>query len=149
MASPLLRRKPAHSPVRFSRLSGLTIIELLVVVVVIAVLAGFTLAALGGSNEQAARKRTQVEISSMGNALEAYRSKFGSYPPALNGSNVPLTNIARFLQSEKIAQASGVALDPFGNPYIYLYPGARNRASYDLYSEGRDKTQTNAYIGNW
>lgn len=146
---PQSRQALPLSPCKHPALSGLTIIELLVVVVVIAVLAGLTLAALGGSNEQAARKRTQVEISSMGNALEAYRSKFGSYPPALNGSNVPLTNITRFLQSEKIAETAGAALDPFGNPYIYLYPGVRNRATYDLYSEGRDKAQTNAYIGNW
>jgi len=129
--------------------AAFTIVELLVVIAVISVLAGFTLMALGGSNEQAARKRAKVEVSGMGNALEAYRSKFGSYPAALNGSNVPLTNIARFLQSEKIAEAAGAALDPYGSPYIYLYPGTRNRATYDLYSEGRDKTQTNAYIGNW
>ena len=149
MVTPRARQAQLLSPSKHPALSGLTIIELLVVVVVIAVIAGLTLAALGGSNEQAARKRTQVEISSMGNALEAYRSKFGSYPPALNGSNVPLINIARFLQSEKIAEAAGAALDPFGNPYIYLYPGSRNRASYDIYSRGSDSAKTNAYIGNW
>jgi general secretion pathway protein G len=126
-----------------------TLIELLVVVAFIAILAGFTLAALGGVNDQAARKRAKVEISSMANALESYRSQYGGYPSAANGDNVPYTNIAPFLGSEKITVEGGVVKDPFGNPYVYIFPGSKNRASFDLYSGGRDPGQTNSFIGNW
>ena len=41
-------------------------------------------------------------------------------------------------------------MDPWGNPYIYYYPGKHNPDSYDLLSAGPDgKEGTDDDIGNW
>jgi len=40
--------------------------------------------------------------------------------------------------------------DPWGNPYIYEYPGKHNKNGYDLFSAGPDgKPGTEDDIGNW
>ena len=41
-------------------------------------------------------------------------------------------------------------VDPWGNPYVYYYPGKHNRVGYDLLSIGPDsKEGTDDDIGNW
>ena len=39
--------------------------------------------------------------------------------------------------------------DPWGNVYIYRYPGAQNQNQYDLYSFGPDQREGNDDITNW
>jgi len=128
--------------------AAFTLIELLVVVVVIAVLAGITLAALGGVNEKAARDRARTEISAIANALEAYRAQQGEYPEA-STAKVPYAEIAAYLQLHGSTVQGGQLLDPYANPYVYVVPGVRNPASFDLYSRGKDTNDSKGYIGNW
>ncbi len=79
--------------------NGFTLIEMLVVVVVIAILAGlvFKMLGAGGTSSDKAKARRLVE--SMANAVEEYRSEYGRYPP-----------VARAKSGEQ----------PFG----YEYPGS-------------------------
>jgi len=129
---------------------GFTLIELLVVVAVIAVLAGLTLAAMGGVNQKAARDRTKADIAAIANALEAYKSQNGSYPPAAGGL-VPLAEIRGYLATDRIDVSGTKLVDPFGGDYFYrLPPGTRNRVSFDLWSRaGAGATETNKHLGNW
>jgi general secretion pathway protein G len=132
--------------------SAFTLIEILLVVAVVAVLAGLTLASLGGINQKAARDRTKAEISAIANALEAYRSQHGTYPESVGTNNyVPMTNIGGFLAVEKMQVVDDVPYDPFGKPYLYRFPGKINRASFDVYSTSAAKSEldTNGWIGNW
>lgn len=139
-----------------------TLIELLVVVAVIAILAGITLAALGGVNEGAARSRARSEITAIANALETYRSQHGSYPSNLVTSHagttvttVPYATISNWYAPppgsvDQENTPSAYLTDPYGNAYNYLFPQpARNFATYDLYSGGKNPDQTNGWIGNW
>jgi general secretion pathway protein G len=44
----------------------------------------------------------------------------------------------------------GVPKDPWGNAYVYVYPGRENESSYDLLSLGPDgKKSTDDDITNW
>jgi general secretion pathway protein G len=127
-------------------------IEILLVVAVIAVLAGLTLASLGGINQKAARDRTKAEIAAIANALEAYRSQTGSFPQSVStNSYVPMTNIAGFLAVESMQVTDNVLYDPYGLPYRYRFPGNVNKASFDVYSTGAAKSEmdTAGWIGNW
>ena len=69
---------PKKSPA-FS-LHGFTLIELLVTITVIALLAGLTLAAVGGVNQKAYRDQAKSEIAAICNALEQYKSVRDDYP---------------------------------------------------------------------
>lgn len=143
-----------HTPLVARHYAGFTLIELLVVIAVIAVLAGFTLAAMGGINQKAARDRTKAEVAAIANALERYKSQNDSYPAAA-GSNVPYAAISAFMPASASSLSTNgsvvVLNDPYGNPYLYLLPGSNNMVSFDVWSVGQDTAQnaTNDDIGNW
>ncbi len=66
-----------------------TLIELMVVILIIAILASLLLVAVQGAMARAKEARTIIEIDQMAQALEAYRAKYGDYPPigTANGSD--------------------------------------------------------------
>jgi prepilin-type N-terminal cleavage/methylation domain-containing protein len=59
---------------------GFTLIEILVVISIIAILAGMTLGVGGPMMEKAKRSRTQGEIAAIESALERYKIDNGGYP---------------------------------------------------------------------
>jgi prepilin-type N-terminal cleavage/methylation domain-containing protein len=67
-----------------------TLVELLVVMALIAVLAGLTLGVSNGVQTNAKRSRAKTEIAAMSTALERYKSDNGLYPLYdQNGSGLP------------------------------------------------------------
>jgi len=135
--------------------SGFTLIEILVVIVVIAILA--TLVApnifqhVGAAKDATAK--SQIEM--LGAALDAYRLDNGHYPTTEQGLNAlwekptidpPPNWRAPYLRKP-------VPLDPWGNPYAYLFPGQVNPQGYDLVSYGEDGKPggdgPNADITSW
>lgn len=141
--------KPSPSP-------AFTLIELLVTITVIALLAGLTLAAVGGVNQKAYRDKAKAEIAAISNALEQYKSVNDTYPVAGGNGTVPFASsgnatIRPFYIANRIStNASGQLTDPYGNAYLYIKPGSKNRASFDVYSKGKDgATNTTDDIGNW
>lgn len=123
------------------RRAGLTLIEVLVVIVVLGVLA--TLVApnvfrhVGASREATAH--TQIEM--LGAALDAYRLDNGVYPTTAQGLEAlrrePLSEPrprnwrGPYLRGE-------VPPDPWGRAYRYRSPGEENAWGYDLFSYGSD-----------
>lgn len=61
--------------------AGFTLIELMVVILIIAILAALLMSGILGAKSSAEDARTLVEIDQMAQAMEAYRSKYGEYPP--------------------------------------------------------------------
>jgi general secretion pathway protein G len=57
-----------------------TLVELLVVMAVIAILIGISLAAMSGVQDGAARSRARTEIAAISTALESYKLDNGAYP---------------------------------------------------------------------
>lgn len=129
-----------------------TLIELLVVVTVIALLAGLTLAAVGGVNQKASQDKTKAEIAAISNALEQYKSINDIYPAAGGNGTVPMAAIGPFYIANKIeTNASGQLLDPYGQAYQYSTnrSGMKNPASFDVWSAGKSSADSSDDIGNW
>jgi prepilin-type N-terminal cleavage/methylation domain-containing protein len=67
-------------PKKSARLNSFSLVELLVVILIIAILAGLTLAAGEGVMNQAARSRAKSEMQAIATALESYKADNGVYP---------------------------------------------------------------------
>jgi len=125
---------------RVSRV-GFTLIEVLVVIVVIAVLAGLVAPNVFRHVGEAKSVTARSQIEMLGAALDAYRLDNGGYPSTAQGLAVlwtappgdsrPTSWRGPYLRKE-------VPLDPWGRPYIYKSPGEQSAAGYDLLSYGAD-----------
>ena len=112
---------------------GFTLLELLVVIVIIGLLAGYVAPRYFGQVGKSEVQVARAQIDSLEKALDQYRLDTRHYPQALE---------ALTAKPESEANWSGPYLkktvpnDPWGRPYVYRAPGTKS--DYDLYSLGRD-----------
>ncbi|MBB3204582.1 prepilin-type N-terminal cleavage/methylation domain-containing protein [Rhodopirellula rubra] len=64
---------------------GFTLVEILVVITIIGILAGLLIPAITNSIRRANETALKLEVNSIAQAVEAYKEKYGDYPP--DGSN--------------------------------------------------------------
>ena len=138
---------------------GFTLIELLVVMAIIAVLASLVLSVAGYVQKKGARSRAEAEIAALGAALESYKADNGDYPSNSTSNNclnlvtnlMPSSGKVYFEFKSKSTNSSGF-LDPFSNPYGYIYTnGSPNNGTnnYDLWSTAGGSANSNTWIKNW
>lgn len=139
---------PSH-PHRRSR-SGFSLIEILIVIALIAMLAGLVVTNLDtimGSNQEKIAEtfvNTTLKVP-----LTQYRFHLGSYPSTEEGLKA-LTQAPAGKEAQwKGPYIDSLPLDPWGRPYQYQFPGTRNPSGYDLWSTGPTPENTDSHIGNW
>jgi prepilin-type N-terminal cleavage/methylation domain-containing protein len=71
-----------HVDLRPGRLRGFTLIEMLVVIVIIALLAGLLLPAITGAYRRARGGAVQAEINQLAQAIASFKTKYGDYFPS-------------------------------------------------------------------
>ncbi len=132
-----------------------TLLEIIVMVGILALLATLLITKTEGifGNSQLTIARIFVR-DSLKTALERYRMDLGSFPSTAEGLAVLITapaNAAGTWRGPYADTPGGKPpLDPWGEPYQYRSPGTHNKAGYDLFSKGPDKTEgTEDDIGNW
>ncbi len=135
------------------RQRGFTLVEILVVITIIGLLAGLTIAKFGNLFGGA-----QVDIArlfvtqGMKTPLVTYRLQMGSYPSTDEGLQALLAAPPGKADRWRGPYVEGnkIPPDPWGEPYQYKCPGVHNKDGYDLWSKGPDKTDgTDDDIGNW
>jgi general secretion pathway protein G len=141
-------------PIRVSRESGFTLVELMVVIVIIGLLATVVMINVLPSQDRAMIEKARADIASLEQAVDTYRLEMLSFPRMADGLEALVSQPARLDRPERYRSGGYIRrlpLDPWGNPYQYVYPG-RHR-TYDLYSLGADGRQggdgNDADIGNW
>lgn len=115
---------------------GFTLLELLVVMVIIGLLAGYVgpkyFSQIGKSEVKAAR----AQIDSLGKAVDQFRLDTGHFPTAEEGLAALVTRPPNETKWDGPYLTKGVPQDPWGNAYIYKIPGTHG--DYDLISYGKD-----------
>ena len=117
--------------------AGFTLIEILVVMAIIALLAGLVGPRLIRQTEKAQLKATRTQIEMLGTALDTFRLDVGRYPTTQEGLRALQSPIQESQRWDGPYLKKDVPVDPWDNDYQYRSPGQEGRP-YDLFSYGAD-----------
>jgi general secretion pathway protein G len=133
------------------RRRGFTLVELLLVLTILAILAGIVVPRIAVRGEQARETAAKAEIANLSTALTMFELDNGYYPRGADGllSLMIKPRDAQTSWKGPYLQKNKIPPDPWGRPYVYENPGKHNPTSYDLYSRGKDGEGGNNVIGNW
>ena len=134
--------------------SGVTLIELLIVIVILGLLAGGIALNVMPQRDKAKVATSRQRIEALEVALQLYSIDVGDYPTTEQGLGV-LWNSPNPVPADWDGPyvIKPTFDDSWGNEYIYRYPGNHEGYSYDLYSLGKDAKEGgedyDADITNW
>ncbi len=137
--------------VSIRRQSGFTLLELLVVLVILGLLAGYVAPKYFSQIGKSEVKTAQAQIGALEKALDQYRIDTGHYPTTEQG--LAALNVMPAGESKWAGPylKKTVPNDPWGKPYLYKMPGEHGEV--DIASFGRDGvsggTKEDADLGNW
>lgn len=131
---------------------GLTLMELLVVMAIIAIIGMVAVPQVLNYLSRSRIQAADIQVDQLSTILDMYRLDVGRYPTTVEGLDA-LVN-----QPPGVDRWAGPYLrkpesliDPWGNPYGYQAPG--EHGDYDLWSYGADGTSggegEDADITNW
>jgi general secretion pathway protein G len=124
----------AHT--RHRRAAGFTLLELLVVMVIIGLLAGFVGPRFFAQIGKSETKTAKAQIDALGKALDQFRLDVGRYPSSEEGLAALNERPSGDTRWAGPYLKKGVPQDPWGKPYVYVAPG--EHGEYDLLSYGKD-----------
>jgi len=130
---------------------GFTLLELLVVLVIIGLLAGYVGPRYFGQIGKSEAKVAKAQIVAFEKALDQYRLDVGRYPATEAGLAALVGKPTNEPKWAGPYLKKAVPDDPWGRPYLYKSPG--EHGEYDLLSLGKDGrpggTGDDADITSW
>lgn len=127
---------PSRRIYRVPAMSGFTLLELLVVMVIIGLLAAYVGPKYFSQVGKSQVKMARAQIDALDKALDQYRLDVGHYPTAEQGLAALVARPATEAKWEGPYLKKGIPLDPWGNTYVFKLPG--EHGDYDLLSFGKD-----------
>ncbi|MDX2268506.1 MAG: type II secretion system major pseudopilin GspG [Bryobacter sp.] len=107
---------------RRRRQAGVTLIEMLVVVTIIALFASIVGPRLFKAGDSARVTAARTQINGFMQALVLYKNSTGVFPTAEQGLAALRVKPAEALNWDGPYLQSNVPADPWGRPYLYRYP---------------------------
>lgn len=137
---------------RLKSQSGVTLIEMLVVVVIMGLFVGLVGVNIFKKADEAKRTTTRAQIDSFMTAVGAYKLDTGNFPTTEQGL------LALRVKPDGVQQWAGpylpkdIPVDAWGNAYLYKFPGEHGDEP-DIISLGADGKEggegNNADIVSW
>jgi general secretion pathway protein G len=116
---------------------GMTLIEILVVLVLIGIVMGILGGNFIGRGEKAKADAARIEIGQIGQSLDLYKLETGRYPSSSEGLQALIAQPAGATNwNGPYWKKSTIPKDPWGNDYRYSSPG--QKGAYDILSLGAD-----------
>ncbi len=140
----------------YSKNSGFTIIEIMVVLVILGILAAIIAPRIIGRADDARVTEAKVQIQNLETALKLYRLDNARYPSTAQGLGAlverPTTGvIPRNWRKNGYLEKSRIPKDPWANGFVYASPGLHSEI--DIISYGADGARGgddyDADIENW
>jgi len=135
-------------PLHKNRQPGFTLVELLLVLVILAIIAGLVLPGIIGKAESAKAKAAISQISRISMSVESFYLDTGNTPSSLD----ELVNLPPGVTGWNGPYIKNSLLkDPWGQPYLYTVPG--EHGDFDIESLGADRQRggegKDADINSW
>ena len=133
--------------------SGFTILELLLVLAILAVLAGIVSSRFVGQSQAAKVKAARTQLENLNLALNRFEVNLGRFPTSSEGLEVlivrPSDDAKKDWQGPYL-DGDKIPLDQWGNPWNYRIPGQHRQDGFDLWSNGPDGREGGGDdIANW
>jgi general secretion pathway protein G len=128
----------AQQVVRRAAARGMTLIEILVVLVLIGVVLGVVGGNFIGKGEKAKADAAKIEMGQIGQTLDLYKLETGRYPSTQEGLQALIAappGVGNW--NGPYWKKTTVPKDPWGNEYRYASPG-QNNSPYEISSYGAD-----------
>ena len=129
---------------------GFTLLELMIVVVILGLLATIIVPKVVSYPDKVKKQKAAIEIANILNALDMFHTDTGRYPSNIEGVEILIKDPGNIDNYNPDGYLDKVT-DPWGNPYVYIYPG--KNAKIDLESYGKDGQDGgdgfNADIESW
>ena len=134
-SAPLRFRR--RGPTRRRDLRGMTLIEILVVLVLIGIVMGIVGSNFLGRAEKAKADAARIDIGQISQALDLFKLEVGRYPTTQEGLQALISAPAGVNNwNGPYWKKQQVPKDPWGNEYKYAQPGTSG--PYDITSLGAD-----------
>ncbi|MEM8659852.1 MAG: type II secretion system major pseudopilin GspG [Pseudomonadota bacterium] len=136
------------------RQQGFSLVEILVVLVIMGLLIAVVAPNVISTADDAMYRKARADFKQIETALKIYRLDNYVYPTTEQGLEA-LVEPSSLDPEPRNFKDGGylpeVPLDPWGKPYIYVYPG--ENGEFDIYSLGADGLSggegQNTDVGNW
>jgi general secretion pathway protein G len=113
---------------------GMTLIEIMVVLVILGMIAAAVAVNVVKRQQEAELKQAKTDVQNIANnGVDAFRVMKGRYPTTEEGLRILIQE--GFLRANN---PDGLLKDPWGHDYVYLYPGQAHTDGYDVKSNGPD-----------
>jgi general secretion pathway protein G len=114
---------------------GMTLIEIMVVIVIMALIATAVGVNVIGQQKEANVRKAKTDVANIASqGVDAYKVMRGRYPSTEEGLQILISEGFLKPNSEE-----GKLVDPWKNEYIYLFPGQAHPDAYDVKSYGADR----------
>lgn len=137
MARQIGRKSAMTKPSSARRERGLTLIEIMVVVIIIGILVSVIAPNVMGRPDTARREVTRSDLMAIGNALDMYRLDNGAYPSTDQGLDALIDKPSGFPEPRNWGPdpyLKKLPVDQWGNEFVYTSDGG----SFELMSLAAD-----------
>ena len=119
--------------------SGFTLLEIVIVLGIIAVILGGSIAVVGRLGEGAKLQRVTGDFNTISSAISTYKLNAGMAPSTSQGLEALVSKPSASPKPKRWTQlADEVPLDPWQHPYQYRNPGKKDPSTFEIYSIGPD-----------
>lgn len=123
---------------------GFSLIEIMIALLLIGVIVSLVGVVMFNQLKEGQISAARTQANEISKALDMYRLRFGSYPSTSEG----LQALVNPSKGEPIMER--LPKDPWGEDYIYINPGIKNKNRPDVRSKGPDRLEnTEDDVGNW